>query len=445
MYFRKLSFLIVSILSLVSFSLFNVGCEEDDDTTCVDSLCIGVILPESGTDFPAMKAAIDVAASDINGAGGDVELIFRDSEGNPGAAYQVAGELLDIGVHGIVGAYASGVSLGIIYRVIGSEVVMVSPANTSPSLTEYNERFLARTGLDYPYYYRTTVSDSVHKTELIVDTIDEDTASLGTVDIALVYRDDDWGRRLSEEIERIIDSDDYFVGRNVVVSTLSYAPSADTESIITDISGITDSNTDVIVLLSFGEGRAILAEVVDRNDIPNGAEYYLGIGIDLDPEVITSINGAGGSIKSVQISGDLCRSESFEADLREVNPELDRFYYGFQAYDALVILALASLSAGSNEPTEYVSEMIKVSRGGTPCNTYGECARFLTDDDETNDNINYDGVSGAIEFDENGEATSTFYEIIEYANSGMIEINKVVEASTNAGNTQITKVTEDGC
>ncbi len=427
---KKLNSLIVLVLILVCFSLFYTGC--DDDNECGDSFCVGIVLPETGSSasgFPTMKAAIDLAVSDINAAGRNIKVFFGDSKGVPSEADKIAEEFLNIGVHGIVGAWSSAVSLGMIDRVTGNEVVMISPSNTSPSLTEYNEGFLARRDVQYPYYYRTTPSD-IFQGPLIVSTIAGD-VSADTVDIALVYRNDNWGERLSAEIEKSIESTtSAFGARTVNLSKVSYDPdpnNLDTATIISDIESIVDTNTDVIILLVFDEGSEILREMIKSTAIqdPGTVKYYLGDGYthaDIDDRVSdgdANLRGKTSGIKAIRATADQCRFPEFQTALQRINPELIDFAFTSEVYDALVLLALASLSAGSNEPTEYVSEMIKVSKDGTSCTTYRECAELLTDGDNANDDVDYNGISGMIGFDENGDISSAFYAILEYDGSGI--------------------------
>ncbi len=415
------------------FLLFNIACDEDEvGNGCGDSFCVGVILPEAvngESDFPTLAAAINLAASDISGAGRQVKVIFRENQGTPDEADRVAEEFLNIGVHGIVGAWSSSVSLSMIDRVTGNEVVMVSPSNTSPSLTEYNEGFLMRRGyIQYPYYYRTTPSD-VFVGPLIASTLAADTTQLNSVNMAIIYREDDWGTRLTEEIDKAVKDSaslaDKIVGEPVKIP---YNPAtldtANVGTLIADIESRVDDNTDVIILLVFDEGDEILRGMIRSDSIPNpdDARYYLGDGYvheDIDERVSggdPALEGKTNGIKVVQSTADPCRFPEFISTLKATDPGLTDFSYTSEAYDAVVLLALASLSAGSNEPAEYVSEIIKVSRDGQACTTYQSCAALLTDDNTDND-INYNGISGQIGFDRNGDITSAFYTVFEYDNT----------------------------
>ncbi len=438
---RKLSFLVVSFLVLGGLLLFNISCDDDDNgggsnNECGDSFCIGAIFPETGSassNAVPMQAAARLAASDINQAGGNIKIIFRDSGGDPEQADTAAQELLDMGVHGIVGAWASTVSLGMIDRVTGNEVVMISPANSSPSLTEYNEAFVMRRG-GSPYYYRTNPSD-VKQGPIVANTLASD-FSQNQIDVVIVYRDDNWGTRLSAEIKTAAME---VTGKTISIEEVSYNHEMlDDANIDATVSGLimaieeeVDSNTEAVILLVFDEGDQILREMI-RSNIPNPGgdlRYYVGDGYahpNIDARVSggdATLVGSTNGITAVQAVANPCRSESFETRLSAFDSEVTEFSFTSNTYDAVVLLALASLSAGSNEPAEYVSEMRKVSRedvsgSGQKCTTYEDCAALLTDGDDTNNDIDYDGFSGAIEFDENGDLTSAFYAVFEYNQMG---------------------------
>ena len=85
-------------------------------------------------------------------------------------------------------------------------------------------------------------------------------------------------------------------------------------------------------------------------------------------------------------------------------------HYATYTYDAVVIMALAALAAGSTDPSRYVHEVANVTRGGTQCANYAECRELLTDGDPSNDDIDYEGFSGPIELDpDTGNVTDAFF------------------------------------
>jgi branched-chain amino acid transport system substrate-binding protein len=70
----------------------------------------------------------------------------------------------------------------------------------------------------------------------------------------------------------------------------------------------------------------------------------------------------------------------------------------------VVLLALAALAAGSVESADIAAKLREVSGGeggGTKCTSFAECADIIN----SGGVADYDGVSGPITFDENGDPT----------------------------------------
>jgi peptidoglycan hydrolase-like protein with peptidoglycan-binding domain len=72
-----------------------------------------------------------------------------------------------------------------------------------------------------------------------------------------------------------------------------------------------------------------------------------------------------------------------------------------QAYDCAVMLSLATATVDAGDADDLAQAMIDVTGDGVTCTTYEDCLEKLN----AGDNINYDGVSGKIQLDENGDPT----------------------------------------
>ena len=113
-------------------------------------LKIGTLLPETGSLAflgPPEIAGVKVAIDEINEAGGvlgkDVESTFSDSgDTSTDIASTSVDRLLSENVDAIVGAASSSVTLSVIDKVIGAGVTMFSPANTSSTLSTYEDKGL---------------------------------------------------------------------------------------------------------------------------------------------------------------------------------------------------------------------------------------------------------------------------------------------------------------
>ena len=153
---------------LAASALVLSGCaaaEEEATTTeettsaAVESLTlkIGTALPVTGSLAflgPPEEAGVALAAADINAAdaGITVDVVEGDSGDLDNKAYETEiPRLLNEGVSVIIGAASSSVSLSFIDQVTKEAgVLMISPANTSTTLADYDDDGL---------YWRTAPAD----------------------------------------------------------------------------------------------------------------------------------------------------------------------------------------------------------------------------------------------------------------------------------------------
>ena len=159
----KLKRLLV-LMVVLALSMVLVACGSDSgdvsDTTTPDSttttVSIGAIEPLTGaygTLGTNMKAAMEVAVDIINNkhdldwaiaqneglAGLDnakVELIWGDCQSDASVASTEAAAVLEKGVTGILGAYASGLSAAVASQALEYNVPMVCGGSSSATLTD---------------------------------------------------------------------------------------------------------------------------------------------------------------------------------------------------------------------------------------------------------------------------------------------------------------------
>ena len=101
--------------------------------------------------------------------------------------------------------------------------------------------------------------------------------------------------------------------------------------------------------------------------------------------------------------------DEFRSRVEEVDPEVDDINYAAESYDAVIVVTLAAQIAGS-DGSEYASEINGVTRDGEKCTTYQDCLELV----QGGTDIDYDGVSGPMEFAGNGEPTLGTYGLLEF-------------------------------
>ena len=359
------------------------------------TLRVGTVLPQSGALAflgPPEEAGVALAVQEINAAnaGITVEAICRDSgDTTTDIATVSVTDLLSQDVSAIIGAASSAVSLTIIDQITGAGVIQFSPANTSPTFTDYPDNGL---------YFRTAPSDLLQG-EVLGNLIAED----GAQSLGLLVLNDAYGTGLAEATKAAFEA----AGGSVVAEELFNEGDA---SVDAQVSALSAAAPEAVAVITFDQATFALPALVNAGFA--GEQLYLVDGnlADYSGQFEDGlIEGAKGTLPGLDIEtlGD------FQDRLLEVDPALTEFSYAAESYDAVVLLALAALAAGSTDASAMAGELQAVSGGsgdGEKCFSFVECAEILAGGGA----IDYDGPSGPITFDENGDPTEATIGIYQY-------------------------------
>ncbi len=375
--------------SSTSSSSTSSAAPEGDGT-----LTIGALLPQTGTLAnlgPPEFAGVELAIDDINAAGGyngsDIAYQASDSgDTTTDIASQSVQRLLAADSDVVIGAASSGVSFNVIDAITGAGAVQFSPANTSPDFTTYDDNGL---------YFRTAPSD-VLQGRVMGDLLLQD----GYLDVALLTIDDPYGAGLAENITSTFEE-----GGGTIVENIVFNPDAPTYD--AEISQLAAAQPEALVVISFAQVIQIVQALQAQGLGPDTLPLYLVDGnIDdfADEFAPGTLDGTKGTLPGAETTGD------FQARLLEKNPALTGFPYAPESYDATVLVALAAAAAGSDAGEAIAGQLQAVSAEGTKCTAYAECLELV----EAGEDIDYDGFSGPIEFDENGDPTEATIGVYQY-------------------------------
>jgi branched-chain amino acid transport system substrate-binding protein len=406
---RSLQSVLGGIAVVGASALVLSGCApaaEEPATPAEDlSLKIGTILPQSGALAflgPPEEAGVALAVQEINEAdlGISVEAIYRDSgDTTTDTATVSVTDLLSQDVTAIVGAASSGVSFTVIDQIVGAGVVQFSPANTSPDFTNYDDNGL---------YWRNAPSDLLQG-EVLGNLIAEE----GAATLGMLVLNDAYGTGLAGALRATFEA----AGGEVVAEELFNE--GDT-SFDAQVSALTAAAPDAIAVITFDQAKVVVPALVGAG-YPGNQLYFVDGNLadysaDFEPGLI---EGAKGTLPGLDISS----LGNFQDRLLEVDPELTEFSYAAESYDAVILLALAALAAGSVEGVDMAAKLQEVSGGsgdGEKCTDFASCAQIIADGGV----IDYDGASGPITFDENGDPTEATIGIFEYqADNTFVRIN----------------------
>ncbi|UYN83347.1 MAG: ABC transporter substrate-binding protein [Microcella sp.] len=397
---RSLSSVLGGIAVVGASALVLAGCapaesEEPAGPTEELSLKIGTILPQSGALAflgPPEEAGVALAVQDINEAdlGITVEAIYRDSgDTTTDTATVSVTDLLSQNVSAIVGAASSGVSFTVIDQIVGAGVVQMSPANTSPNFTTYDDNGL---------YWRTAPSDLLQG-EVLGNLIAED----GAATLGMLVLNDAYGTGLAAALAATFEA----AGGEVVAEELFNE--GDT-SFDAQVSALTAAAPDAIAVITFDQAKIVVPALVGAG-YPGSQLYFVdGNLADYSADFEAGlVEGAKGTLPGL----DIATLGNFQDRLLEVDPNLTEFSYAAESYDAVVLIALAALAAGSTEGVDIASKLQEVSGGsgdGEKCTDFASCAQIILDGGV----VDYDGPSGPITFDENGDPTEATIGIFQY-------------------------------
>ncbi|GIF05819.1 ABC transporter substrate-binding protein [Actinoplanes siamensis] len=394
----------VAVLGAASLALGACSNDSDEPATGSSSaatvaagdgvLKVGTLLPQTGSLAflgPPEFAGVKLAIKDINAAGGvlgkDVVQSDTDSgDTSTDIASQSVNKLLAEKADVIIGAASSSVSLSVIDKITGAGVVQISPANTSDQFTTYNDKGL---------YYRTAPPDQLQG-RVLGDLVVAD----GNATVGLLVLQDAYGTGLAKSARAAIES-----GGGQVVAEEVYDPKAADYS--AEVGKIKAANPAAIVMIGFDETKKIVPKLVEAGLTAKSKKWYFVDGnlSNYGKEFPAgTFQGAKGTLPGAKATDD------FKKQLQTVDPALKDYSYSAESYDATILTALAATAAKSDAPAEYSKQLAAVSKGGEKCTTFKDCKALL----DAGKDIDYDGVSGPVEWNDAGDPSEATIGIYQY-------------------------------
>jgi ABC-type branched-subunit amino acid transport system substrate-binding protein len=358
------------------------------------TLAIGSLLPLTGDLAflgPPEVAGVELAIQDMNDAGGvlgkDVELRQADSgDGSPDIAPSETDKLLNANVDAVVGAASSSVSLSVLDKITSAGVVQMSPANTSTAFDNCD---------DNGFYFRTAPSD-VLQGAVMANLVSSD----GHDTVSILARQEAYGQALADQVDQVFTQQG-----GKVVDKIFYTPEATNWS--SEVQEIAAGDPEAIVLIGFEETTSIIPEMIRNNIGPEDKQVYFvdGNTADYSGEFPKgTLDGVRATFPGAELSSD------FRKRLLSIDPKLTEFTYGPESYDATILIGLAAVAGDDDSGATIASNLRAVSEDGTVCTTFEECSQML----EQGEDIDYDGVSGPIDFNGTGSPSAATIGIFEY-------------------------------
>ena len=359
-------------------------------------LTVGTLFPVTGAQAfiaPAQVAGVDVAVKEINDAGGvlgkSVVVVHGDSgEAKAKKLEQSFDALVEKGVDVIVGPSSSVLAERILPAAIEVGIPLISPAAIAPRLS----------GLDDDGMLFRTIPSAAMQGEVLAEL-----ASAGEkIRLAVIYFDDDTGRATAATATAAVNG----MGGRLVASEKF---TKDTSRFDALVATVTESAPDAVILASpfsaMKQNRALImaltAAKLGKEKLwlvaANLADYSQALPAGM-------LKGARGVIQGV------VPSKEFAARITGAGSKVTDNRYAAEAYDAVMLAALAALSAGSDDGSAVAEALLDASAGGIKCLSFIECRTAL----KTIDDIDYDGVSGPVNLTPAGDPDRAHFGVYQY-------------------------------
>jgi branched-chain amino acid transport system substrate-binding protein len=365
---RNLIFIVLAILvagMLVYFSYLK-------KSEVAKEIILGATLPLTG-DVSNLgvdaKNAIELAVKEINQAGGikgrQVKVIFEDDKCDPKLSVDTANKLINLDkVKIIFGPFCSGASLSAVPVAQQNKVLMISGSATNPKLS------------NFPLYFRTIPSDAEQGkfgAEYVF-------TKLNKRKVAIAYVQNDYGVGLKDAFKKRFEE----LGGKVVIE-LEHPEGA--TDLRTNIAKIKNANPELIYLVAYPkDGGNFLKQLYELNvKVPVFGSESLEF-----PDIIDIAKKAAEGV--IFTRAKEIKNEDF----------INRYK---SAYNT---------EQGAYAPFYYDAAKI-IFQGIENCNLNIDCLRdFLV-------NNKFSGVTGEIDFDENGDVINKEF-MLKIIKNGKFEI-----------------------
>ena len=360
----------------------------------------------SGSAYAELRRnSVFLASDHLSLAGLPVSVVYRDTRVD---AVETARELVEAeNAAAVVGAQTSGVTIAVAEQVTApAGVLQISASSTAPTIT---------TLADNDFLFRTALSDAVQGVVLADLAVE-----LGYRSVGVLYIDNPYGQGLTA---RFVEA---FEARGGTV-TATAAHGSGQASYVAELEDVTAGNPDVLVAVSYQRQ----AEVYLREALEGGyADTFLFVDGTKSPELFETVGwdllegsyGTGPGVDETRLE-----ARAFADAYAAVYGEQPRRQFVAGAYDAAVLVGLAAAAAGTVTDSAAIRDQLR-SVANPPGVVVGPGAagikRALRLISEGVD-INYEGASGPVDLDANGDVTAGTIEVWRIEDGRIVPVRQV--------------------
>ena len=374
------------------------------------NLTIGDLVPLTGdlADFgPPGRKAADLAVEEIKKAAQEanadhtVKVVHEDDQTDPQAAVQAARKLVGSdNANCLTGAWGSTVTLPVARSVaIREEVLEISPASTGDQLTGVQDEGLLN---------RTAPPDRFQG-PVLATVMEEALGGAQGKTVNIGARNDPYGTGLTDTFASAWEEKGGQIGERVI-----YDP--EQPSYNSEARQIAGGNPDAYVIIDFPATYENVGPALVRTGEWDPKKTFITDGLassDLPKNAgREATEGMRGTAPGSPDTGQA--SEAFDKLFTDA-PGPDRQTFDAQNFDAVILCYLAAVAAGSTDGPDMAAELQDVTGPGGDKFTWEQLPEAI-EALQNGDDIDYEGASGPIDLNEDGDPTAGVYDLYRYRN-----------------------------
>jgi ABC-type branched-subunit amino acid transport system substrate-binding protein len=378
------------------------------------------------------KRGAEVAVTQLNARGGllgkIIELEVADDGSNGDQTLAKVNELKAKGITVGIGLATSTTALKIKELIASDQVVYISPSATSKVLDSPTEEPVPDPEPGQPpavpVFFRTAPNDTFLAAALGQYAVTGQEGGLKTCPrgVVLVQQNDTYGIPIANSLDKY-----YKLSSISVAKRIDLDPNVDNATKLDDAAAASGNTTavdcQVVVAQPRVAGEYMLAfkRFKERNGALRDWAKFITIGSDGFRQNEFIITGRDDrSLKEGPTAGDgsfAIAAETapatpeykfFENLFRAQFPGFDPGRYGSTSYDAMILLAAAIERAGGTEDHKKIRDNLYSISGQGTTRVGPNDLRNMFDQLRRGELINYEGASGAVNFEPNGSVRASF-------------------------------------
>lgn len=380
------------------------ACQESPTTPQAKGLKIGSLLPATG-DLSSvgqpMLGAVPLLVETVNQCGGvngePIALVSNtDDQTDPQAGAEGMTKLAEVDkVAGVVGSFASSVSSAAAPIAVRNKVILISPGSTSPVFTERAQKG------DFQGYWARTAPPDTYQAQALAKLAHE----RGFKTAATIVINNDYGVGFEKEFIQAFEK----LGGTVTnkAKPTRYDPKATTFE--TEVQAAFSGKPEAVAAIAYAETGALLLKTAYEQGVSQGVQILLTdgskseqfpgqVGKSNDGKFI--ITGAIGTVPGADGKALAAFTKLWQEKFGKPPAE-----YAAQAWDATALLALAAAAAKTNTGDGIKSKLRDVANApGVEVSDVCAALKLVSEGQD----INYQGASGNVDIDENGDVVGVY-------------------------------------